>query len=181
MVAVRMVSEGVDIPRLAVGVFATSVSTALFFAQAVGRFVRARRREDGGFVEIAQMRRSGTNPTAAAVGVLQILNALGEDVKPGVRGLLARLQSSEGGLLANSRVPLADLLSTFTGLWTLEQLGASERIDKDGVRRFVAGLADPDGGFRAGLWDERTDVEYTFYGLGALALAVSRETASGQP
>jgi hypothetical protein len=39
-----MVSEGVDIPRLAVGVFATSVSTALFFAQAVGRFVRARRR-----------------------------------------------------------------------------------------------------------------------------------------
>jgi superfamily II DNA or RNA helicase len=44
MVAVRMVSEGVDIPRLAVGVYATSVSTPLFFAQAVGRFVRARRR-----------------------------------------------------------------------------------------------------------------------------------------
>ncbi len=44
LVAVRMVSEGVDIPRLAVGVYATSVSTALFFAQAVGRFVRARRR-----------------------------------------------------------------------------------------------------------------------------------------
>jgi hypothetical protein len=43
-VAVRMVSEGVDVPRLAVGVYATSVSTALFFAQAVGRFVRARRR-----------------------------------------------------------------------------------------------------------------------------------------
>jgi superfamily II DNA or RNA helicase len=43
MVAVRMVSEGVDIPRLAVGVYATSVSTALYFAQAVGRFVRNRR------------------------------------------------------------------------------------------------------------------------------------------
>ncbi len=42
MVAVRMVSEGVDIPRLAVGVYATSVNTPLFFAQAVGRFVRAR-------------------------------------------------------------------------------------------------------------------------------------------
>ena len=42
MVAVRMVSEGVDVPRLAVGVYATSVSTPLFFAQAVGRFVRAR-------------------------------------------------------------------------------------------------------------------------------------------
>jgi superfamily II DNA or RNA helicase len=44
MVAVRMVSEGVDIPRLAVGVYATSVGTALFFAQAIGRFVRARQR-----------------------------------------------------------------------------------------------------------------------------------------
>ncbi len=44
MVAVRMVSEGVDVPRLAIGVYATSVSTALFFAQAVGRFVRVRRR-----------------------------------------------------------------------------------------------------------------------------------------
>jgi superfamily II DNA or RNA helicase len=43
LVAVRMVSEGVDIPRLAVGVYATSASTPLFFAQAIGRFVRARR------------------------------------------------------------------------------------------------------------------------------------------
>jgi len=42
LVAVRMVSEGVDVPRLAVGVYATSASTPLFFAQAVGRFVRAR-------------------------------------------------------------------------------------------------------------------------------------------
>ena len=44
MVAVRMVSEGVDVPRLVVGVYATSASTPLFFAQAVGRFVRSRAR-----------------------------------------------------------------------------------------------------------------------------------------
>ncbi|WNI31638.1 DEAD/DEAH box helicase [Streptomyces sp. ITFR-6] len=44
MVAVRMVSEGVDVPRLAVGVYATTISTPLFFAQAVGRFVRSRKR-----------------------------------------------------------------------------------------------------------------------------------------
>lgn len=44
MVAVRMVSEGVDVPRLAVGVYATNTTTPLFFAQAVGRFVRARKR-----------------------------------------------------------------------------------------------------------------------------------------
>lgn len=40
IVAVRMVSEGVDIPRLRVGVYATNVQAELFFRQAVGRFVR---------------------------------------------------------------------------------------------------------------------------------------------
>ena len=40
LVAVRMVSEGVDIPRLRVGVYATATTTELFFRQAVGRFVR---------------------------------------------------------------------------------------------------------------------------------------------
>ena len=44
LVAVRMVSEGVDVPRLAVGVYATSAQTPLYFAQAIGRFVRARAR-----------------------------------------------------------------------------------------------------------------------------------------
>ena len=44
MVAVRMVSEGVDVPRLCVGVYATNAATPLFFSQAIGRFVRARRR-----------------------------------------------------------------------------------------------------------------------------------------
>ena len=41
IVAVRMVSEGVDIPRLKVGVYATNTITDLFFRQAVGRLVRA--------------------------------------------------------------------------------------------------------------------------------------------
>ncbi len=40
LISVRMVSEGVDIPRLRVGVYATTVATELFFRQAVGRFVR---------------------------------------------------------------------------------------------------------------------------------------------
>src|SRR3546814_12413742 len=35
-----MVSEGVDIPRLRLGVFATTTTTELFFRQAVGRLVR---------------------------------------------------------------------------------------------------------------------------------------------
>ena len=45
LVAVQMVSEGTDIPRLQVGVYATTTTTELFWRQAVGRFIRA---EDGG-------------------------------------------------------------------------------------------------------------------------------------
>ncbi len=43
IIAVRMVSEGVDIPRLRMGVFATNTTTELFFRQAVGRLVRWQR------------------------------------------------------------------------------------------------------------------------------------------
>ena len=46
LVAVRMVSEGVDIPRLTVCIWATAARTPLFFAQAVGRFVRSRARHE---------------------------------------------------------------------------------------------------------------------------------------
>ena len=41
IVAVNMVSEGVDIPRLRVGVYATAAKTPLIFRQIVGRFVRS--------------------------------------------------------------------------------------------------------------------------------------------
>ncbi len=40
LVSVLMVSEGVDVPRLRVGVYATTARTELFFRQVVGRFVR---------------------------------------------------------------------------------------------------------------------------------------------
>jgi superfamily II DNA or RNA helicase len=41
LVSVLMVSEGVDIPRLRVGIYATAARTELFFRQVVGRFIRA--------------------------------------------------------------------------------------------------------------------------------------------
>jgi superfamily II DNA or RNA helicase len=40
IVSVLMVSEGVDIPRLRVGIYATTARTELFFRQVVGRFIR---------------------------------------------------------------------------------------------------------------------------------------------
>ena len=46
LVVVKMVSEGVDIPRLRVGVHATNITTEMFFRQAVGRFTRYQRELD---------------------------------------------------------------------------------------------------------------------------------------
>jgi geranylgeranyl transferase type-2 subunit beta len=134
------------------------------------RFVRTRRRDDGGFVEVAPQRKSGTNPTAAAIGLLQIADALDDETRAGVADFLVGLSSIDDGLQANERAPLADLLSTFSGAWSLADLGALERLDKDRLATFARGCDVPTGGFRGGLWDERADVEYTFYGLGVLAL-----------
>jgi superfamily II DNA or RNA helicase len=46
VIAVRMISEGVDIPRLRVGVYATNYLTRLFFIQLIGRFIRSEARLD---------------------------------------------------------------------------------------------------------------------------------------
>jgi geranylgeranyl transferase type-2 subunit beta len=138
--------------------------------EAVG-FVAARRREDGGYVEIGPMRRGGTNPTAAAVGLMQLLGrGVDPEVRAGVAGFLAEMPSFEGGLRANGRAPLADLLSTFTGAWTLAELGELGRVNAGALLSYARSLELHDGGFRGGLWDEGTDVEYTFYGLGCVAL-----------
>jgi geranylgeranyl transferase type-2 subunit beta len=142
--------------------------------QAAVAFVRSRRREDGGFVEIAPMRRGGTNPTAAAIGLLMLTaphsDALLAEVRPGVVDFLADLAGLEGGLRANARAPLADLLSTFTASWTLAELGALDRLDRTALPAYARAVEQPEGGFHGGLWDEGADVEYTFYGLGVLGL-----------
>ncbi|NBO92965.1 MAG: geranyl transferase, partial [Planctomycetia bacterium] len=141
-------------------------------------FVLSRRREDGGFVEMAAMRRSGTNPTAAGVGLLKViepqLGPMPEEVRRGVIEFLAEMPSDEGGLRANGRVPLADLLSTFTGSWTLAELGAIERLNAAKVLSYADEVEHPPGGFHGGLWDDGYDVEYTFYGLGVLGLFEGR-------
>ena len=132
--------------------------------------LRSRRRDDGGFVELAVMKRSGVNPTAAAVALARMLGDNGELTRGAVDCLLALQSPEEGGFCANRSMPVADLLSTFTALVTLRDLGVSERVNRDGARAFVRLLVTPAGGFRAGVWDDQPDVEYTFYGLGALAL-----------
>ncbi len=138
--------------------------------EAAVAMIRRRQRDDGGFVELDQLNRSGTNPTAAAVGLLRLLDAVDDTLRAGAVEFLLGMRTAEGGLRANNRIPLADLLSTFTGLVALADLDALDRIDPEPPRRYVHSLALPGGGFRGAAWDTEADVEYTFYGLGTLAL-----------
>lgn len=135
------------------------------------QFLYDRQRDDGGFVEISPMKRSGTNPTAAAVATLLILNAMDAELKDDVRDFLNQVKSSEGGFQANTRIPFADGLSTFTGLLTAQDLRLDSLVDQKQLMQFMTEwLEFPTGGFRGASWDEQADVEYTFYGLGVLAL-----------
>ncbi len=142
------------------------------------RWIASQRRADGGFVEIAPLEHSGTNPTAAAIGLVRLLSesegpgspGLDEPTRTGAARFLAAMQNFEGGLRANTRIPAADLLSTFAGLVALADLDALARVDLEAARRYVRSLELPEGGFRGGIWDDRADVEYTFYGVATLAL-----------
>ncbi len=136
----------------------------------LGQFLFDRQRDDGGFVEIAPMRRSGTNPTAAAVVLLSRLSLVDGEVTSDVTGFLRDVWSGDGGFAANGRVPFADSLSTFTGLLTLWTLDQHRDFDLAAIAGFIRSLEFEGGGFRAASWDEAADVEYTFYALATTAL-----------
>jgi len=137
------------------------------------KFIYDRQRDDGGFVEIAPMKRSGTNPTAAAVAVLTLHSTIGKNLREDVLAFLKDVRSDEGGFQANSRIPFADTLSTFTGYLTCLDLDERMMISPQRVEQFILSLEQPQGGFRAATWDHATDVEYTFYALGTLGLVWS--------
>jgi len=135
------------------------------------QFLYDRQRDDGGFVEIAPMKRSGTNPTAAAVALLNSLGGMEDDIADDVHGFLTDVVSTEGGFQANTRVPFADGLSTFTGLLTTKDVGGKNIIPADRVLEWLTTQIElPTGGFRGASWDQQADAEYTFYGLGILGL-----------
>jgi len=136
-------------------------------------FLLSQRGDDGGFREIRASKRSGTNPTAAAIGALRILGQINDDIREAVVEFLIEMQTDEGGLRANTRIPIADLLSSFTGLWTAKDLQAIDEFDLDAIRKYALSLEQETGGFRGAELDFACDVEYTFYGLGTLALVGS--------
>ncbi|MCG8651404.1 MAG: terpene cyclase/mutase family protein [Pirellulales bacterium] len=133
-------------------------------------FLQSQYHADGGYLEIRAAKRPGVNPTAAAIGTLRALGQLDPQRHRSTADFLAAMQSEEGGLAANTRIPFADLLSSFTGLLTLADLGSEAGVDIGAIGQYARSMQAPDGGFVGFALDRTADVEYTFYGLATLAL-----------
>jgi geranylgeranyl transferase type-2 subunit beta len=137
------------------------------------QFLMKQRQTDGGFLEVRVAKRSGTNPTAAAIGALRVLNALDDSIQKSASDFILSIQTDEGGFQANTRIPLPDLLSTFTGCVTLADLDALAECDVQGARDYALQMQRPEGGFAGFELDPDRDIEYTFYGLGLLSMLQS--------
>ncbi|HEX7738893.1 MAG TPA: ATP-dependent helicase, partial [Marmoricola sp.] len=107
-----MVSEGVDVPRLAVGVYATTTATPLFFAQAVGRFVRARRRGETASIflpSVDNLLRYAGEMEVERDHVLGRRIADDADIFAAEDDLLARAQQAEAASAEADQVPFEAL------------------------------------------------------------------------
>lgn len=126
MVAVRMVSEGVDVPRLAVGVYATSAATPLYFAQAVGRFVRARRRG-----ETASVFLPSVAPLLALAGELEVERDHALD-RPSSADTLDAAPPESALLAAANRAEQGGGETALPGFEALEAQASFDRVLFDG-------------------------------------------------
>ena len=125
MVAVRMVSEGVDVPRLGVGVYATSASTPLFFAQAIGRFVRTRRRGETASIFLPSV------PTLMALAAaLEVQRDHALDREPGEG--LEEILLDDDDMAAANRVESASGDALLFDFKPLESEAAFDRVLFDG-------------------------------------------------
>jgi superfamily II DNA or RNA helicase len=95
IVAVHMISEGVDIPRLRVGVFASNVVTEMYFRQFCGRFVRTTsdRADREAYVYVPDDHRIRRLAAQITVDVRSALRSRPDVDDPGA--LLAAAQRSE--------------------------------------------------------------------------------------
>jgi len=143
--------------------------------EGIVRFLNSQRVIDGGFREIRVAKRAGVNPTAAGVGALKTLGRLDPASELATIDFLADMRTDEGGLSANDRISLADLLSSCTGMVTMCDLDATGELHLQGLRRYALAMqrvddGKPIGGFHGFAFDQEVDVEYTFYGLALLTL-----------
>ncbi len=136
----------------------------------VESFLESQLQSQGGYLEIRAAKRPGVNPTAAAIGSLKALGKLDPTTQRETAAFLSEMQSDEGGFTANTNIPFADILSSFTGLLTLAELDSVAEVNSEAIRRYALSMQSPEGGFVGFTLDQTADVEYSFYGLATLAL-----------
>jgi geranylgeranyl transferase type-2 subunit beta len=150
----------------------------------IAKFLDSQRMIDGGFREIRVAKRAGVNPTAAGIGALKSLGILDPVHEEATIDFIADMATDEGGLSANDRISLADLLSSCTGMVTMSDLGATDRLELNRLGNYAQSMRRVDGGQKVGgfhgfAFDQETDVEYTFYGLALVALVAAHQADSG--
>jgi len=127
-------------------------------------FVQSMVQPDGGFLENRFSKRPGTNGCAAGVALCLALDLrINADAHAAV---IAGMFSGEGGFYATQAAPIADLLSTYTALYTLKSLGKLDDRHVDGAARYARSLEQVSGGYTGFALETVVDCEYTFYGLG---------------
>jgi len=123
-VCVRMISEGVDVPRAACLAWMTSYRTPLFFAQGVGRVVRARNTQESATVFLPAVRplltlaaeleqeRNHVIPPPPASGEDELLDVVREPAEPGERETneLVDADAAFAHVLHNGRAVVAQQL-----------------------------------------------------------------------
>ncbi len=173
-VCVRMVSEGVDVPRAACLAWMTSYRTPLFFAQGVGRVVRARSRHESATVFLPAVRpllalaaeleleRNHVLPPPSAEAE-ELLDVVREDAEPGERDTteLVDAEASFAHVLHGGRAVVAGIEAEtddgtalseddqdflgLPGILSPEQMAALLSRRDAHARRRADGLQDPAG------------------------------------
>lgn len=161
-------------------------------AKGIAAFLDSVKQDGGGFRENAYSKRPGTNGTAAGVALALMLKAqampglvakiaswpalakaalplAAKDLMPHGT-FLASMRGEEGGLHATQSAPIADLLSTFTGCFTLRTLGVLDEALLTRAQTYARAMECDGGGYMGFALEQDPDCEYTFYGLGVMSL-----------
>lgn len=151
------------------------------------QFIMKHMMNDHGFSKTRFGKQSSTNVTAAGIGLYMLLNFDCKNILDiiklpfkfnrvrNVKKFLLKMQDEEsGGWLATKNAPFTDLASTYSALFTLDNvMSLSKPLTEMGLK-FVETCKLNSGGYSAGPWESETDVEYTFYGLGSVAIGLKK-------
>jgi geranylgeranyl transferase type-2 subunit beta len=138
-------------------------------AERAAALLKALTLDSGGFLENRYSKRPGTNGCAAAIGLALILG-VEFDMQKQI-DFIHEMASPEGGLYATPAAPIADLLSSYTGLFSLKMMTALDPLRTAKALGYARTLEQKDGGYTGFALETVVDCEYTFYGFGVESIA----------